>query len=113
MKFQSSLPLPLSLALNLLVSVSMAAAEKVYHNQFAVEVAGGDELADVVALRHGLLNMGKVGDLDGHYLFQSQHIQKRAAEPCQETRAKLESDPAVLWFEQQQELSRQKRGGEL
>ena len=55
----------------------MAAAEKVYHNQFAVEVAGGDDLADVVALRHGLLNMGKVGDLTGHYLFQSQHLQKR------------------------------------
>ena len=77
MKFQSlplPLPLPLSLALNLLVSVSMAA---VYHNQFAVELAGGDELAEVVALRHGLLNIGKVGDLSGHYLFQSQHLQKR------------------------------------
>ena len=74
MKFPSWLPL--SLALHLLASVSMA-AQKVYHNQFAVEVAGGDDLADAVALRHGLLNMGKVGDLTGHYLFQSQHLQKR------------------------------------
>merc|ERR550519_1244805 len=106
MKFQS---------LNLLVSVITItmAAQKVYHNQFAVELAGGDELAEVVALRLGLLNLGKVGDLNGHYLFQSQHIQKRSAEPCKETRAKLESDPSVIWFEQQQELSRQKRGGEL
>ena len=127
MKFQS-----LSLALNLLVSVITItmAAQKVYHNQFAVELAGGDELAEVVALRLGLLNLGKVGDLNGHYLFQSQHLQKRfenefckkyfcssvifrSGEPCQETRAKLESDPSVIWFEQQQELSRQKRGGEL
>jgi len=89
------------------------ADEKVFHNQFAVELAGGDDLADTVALRHGLLNMGKLGGLNGHYLFQSQHLQERSAEPCQETRAKLESDPSVLWFEQQKALSRQKRGGEL
>merc|ERR1711953_1581502 len=106
--------LRLSLSLSLLVSVSVSMGEeKVYHNQFAVELAGGDDLAEVVALRHGLLNMGKVGELKGHYLFQAQHIQKRSAEPCQDTRAKLESDPSVLWFEQQQELSRKKRGGEL
>ena len=61
----------------LLLSVTMAAAQHLYHNQFAVEVAGGDELADVVAVRHGLLNLGRVGDLKGHYLFQSQHVQKR------------------------------------
>ena len=124
----------LALLLHLLLSVAMAGAdEKVFHNQFAVELAGGDDLADTVALRHGLLNMGKLGGLNGHYLFQSQHLQERwvklssyfvkywfssddifrSAEPCQETRAKLESDPSVLWFEQQKALSRQKRGGEL
>ena len=59
------------------ISVSRMGGEKVYHNQFAVELAGGDDLAEVVALRHGLLNMGKVGELKGHYLFQAQHIQKR------------------------------------
>ena len=123
--------LSLSAVLHLLVSLSlgMASGQEVYHNQFAVELAGGDELAEVVALRHGLLYMGKVGDLSGHYLFQSQHLEKRfdtevkycfssddifrSAEPCQETRAKLESDPDVVWFEQQKELSRRKRGGEL
>ena len=68
--------LSLSAVLNLLVSVGMAGAN-VYHNQFAVELAGGDQLAEVVATRHGLLNMGRVGDLSGHYLFQSQHLQKR------------------------------------
>ena len=71
--------LSLSAVLHLLVSLSlgMASGQEVYHNQFAVELAGGDELAEVVALRHGLLYMGKVGDLSGHYLFQSQHLQKR------------------------------------
>ena len=73
-----SLSLALAIHLLLSVGVSMAGAgEKVYHNQFAVELAGGDHLADTVALRHGLLNMGKLGDLNGHYLFQSQHLQKR------------------------------------
>ena len=42
-----------------------------WHGQWA----GG--LPQPVALRHGLLYMGKVGDLSGHYLFQSQHLQKR------------------------------------
>ena len=70
--------LSLSAVLNLLVSVSVGmAGANVYHNQFAVELAGGDQLAEVVATRHGLLNMGRVGDLSGHYLFQAQHREKR------------------------------------
>ena len=55
----------------------MAEGDGVYHNQFAVEVDGGDDVADAVAARHGLLNLGSVGDLKGHYLFKANHIQKR------------------------------------
>ena len=65
------------LALCILLTVRMAVAEELYQNQFAVEVAGGDEVAEVVAGRLGLLNLGRIGDLKGHYLFESQRLQKR------------------------------------
>merc|ERR1711936_992615 len=93
--------------------LSMTGADNVFHNQFAVQIKGGEDAADGIASRHGLLNRGSIGGLQGHYLFESPHIKKRSAEPCSETRAKLESDQDILWFEQQKELTRQKRGGEL
>ena len=33
---------------------------KLYSNSWAVEVVGGDEVADVIASRHGFTNMGRV-----------------------------------------------------
>ena len=57
--------------------LKMTGTEGLYQNQFAVEVGGGDEVADVVAGRLGLVNLGRIGDLKGHYLFESQHLQKR------------------------------------
>ena len=74
MKFQS-----LSLALNLLVSVITItmAAQKVYHNQFAVEVEGGKDAADALAEKHGLVNLGQIGALQGHFLLESARLEKR------------------------------------
>jgi len=80
-----------------------------YHNQFAVQVDGGDDAAEAVAAAHGLDNKGQIGNLPGHYLMEAKHLQKRSAERCQETHSKLESDPKVLWFEQQKSLKRKKR----
>ena len=75
--------------------LSMTGADNVFHNQFAVQIKGGDtagvlaggdaannviageDAADVIASRHGLLNRGSIGGLQGHYLFESPHIQKR------------------------------------
>ena len=51
--------------------------KKVYHNQFAVEVKGGKEEADAVAERHGLVNLGQVGALVGHFLLESNKLEKR------------------------------------
>ena len=55
----------------------MAEGDGVYHNQFAVEVDGGDDVADAVAARHDLLNLGSIGDLKGLYLFQANDLEKR------------------------------------
>ena len=65
------------ISLLVLVSVHMMSGEKVYHNQFAVKVDGGKEAADQLAERHGLVNMGQIGGLDGHFLLESHKIEKR------------------------------------
>ena len=48
-----------------------------YHNQFAVQVDGGDDAAEAVAAAHGLDNKGQIGNLPGHYLMEAKHLQKR------------------------------------
>ena len=56
---------------------TMAGADKVYHNQFAVQVKGGKEAADKIAQRHGLENKGQIGNLEDHFLLESQKLEKR------------------------------------
>merc|ERR1712106_764145 len=84
---------------------------KVYQNQFAVKVEGGKEAADDLADKHGLVNLGQVGALEGHFLLESHMLEKMSAEPCLTTQGLLSTDPAVLWCEQQTTLARTKRGG--
>ena len=98
----------LLLLLPLLLVGTMAGPE--YHNQFAVAVSGGQEVAEEVAASHGLVFLGPVGNLEGHFLLESPHLEKRSAQPCGDTKAKLEADPKILWFEQQITLTRRKRG---
>merc|ERR1711872_497135 len=94
-----------------LLAFTMAGAGNVYHNQFAVQVKGGNEVADKIAERHGLENKGQIGNLNEHFLFESHKLEKRSAEPCPTTHSKLSSDPDVSWCEQQVEQTRVKRGG--
>ena len=60
-----------------LLAFTMAGAGNVYHNQFAVQVKGGNEAADKVAERHGLENKGQIGNLNDHFLFESHKLEKR------------------------------------
>ena len=61
----------------LLLSVLKMSAKKVFHNQFAIQVEGGKEVADQVAERHGLVNIGQIGNLENHFLLESHKIEKR------------------------------------
>lgn len=38
---------------------------KVYSNSWAVEVSGGDAVADLLAKKHGFTNLGRVGGTGG------------------------------------------------
>ena len=55
-------------------------SDQVYHNQFAVHVEGGKEVADKLAEKMGFVNTGQIGALDDHYLWEAHHIEKRCAD---------------------------------
>ena len=61
----------------MLCLVAVMAGQKVYHSQFAVEVEGGKAVADALAEKHGLVNLGQVGALQGHFLLESPRLEKR------------------------------------
>ena len=64
--------------LQLVSPVTMS--DQVYHNQFAVHVEGGKEVADKLAEKMGFVNTGQIGALDDHYLWEAHHIEKRCAD---------------------------------
>ncbi|VDO25646.1 unnamed protein product [Onchocerca flexuosa] len=52
---------------------------KVYTNQFAVRIKGGDILeADKLAAKHGFINLGPVLPNDEYFLFESRQTRKRS-----------------------------------
>ncbi len=83
--------------------------EDVFHNQFAVHIPGGTEVAHGVAKDHGFVNLGQIGALDDHYLFEHPHVAKRSVSKNGHYHGKLDSDPKVHWVEQQKEIRRTKR----
>jgi len=68
-----------------------------YHNEFAVHVPGGREVAETVAEEHGLVVLREIGALEDHYLLESKLLQKRSTEPCSDTHTKLEADTRQRW----------------
>ena len=67
----------LLLLLTQLVPYMMGEVEQVFLNQFAVKLEGGKEAADVLAEKHGLVNKGQIGALEGHFLLESHKVEKR------------------------------------
>ncbi|CAG0891106.1 unnamed protein product, partial [Darwinula stevensoni] len=80
-----------------------------YTSDWAVEIPdGNEETADVVASRHGFVNMGPI--MDNIYLFRHERVSRRSAEPNDEHHQKLVDEPQVKWAEQQYAKRRSKRG---
>lgn len=82
-----------------------------FQNEFAVYVPAGEETANALAAKHGFVNRGQIGDLDGYYLLVHSKVQKRSAEKSGRHEVLLTEEPEVVWFEQQKELIRVKRDG--
>lgn len=81
----------------------------VYHNQFAVHIPGGPQLASKVASDHGLVNLGQIGALEDHFLFEHPHVHKRSTSLATDHHQRLIDNPHVTWVQQQKELKRTKR----
>jgi hypothetical protein len=81
-----------------------------YTNSWAVEISGGDEVADAVAATHGFTNVGKVGSLENYYHFidheRDESLIKRSLEP---KHINLMRDHKVMSAEQQIGKRRDKR----
>ncbi|CAK8682639.1 unnamed protein product [Clavelina lepadiformis] len=53
---------------------------QIYLNEFAVEIKGGNDHASAIAKKHGFINTGQVGTLEGWYIFIDRRIRKRSLE---------------------------------
>ena len=84
---------------------------KTFHNQFAVFVPKGTEMADRLASKHGFKNLGQIGDLENYFLFEHSRIQKRSTTASDLHAYLLTHEPDVKWWEQQVEKKRVKRDG--
>ncbi|XP_057209508.1 furin (paired basic amino acid cleaving enzyme) a [Triplophysa rosa] len=81
--------------------------QKVFINTWAVHIAGGEQEADRIAKTHGFVNQGNIfGD---YYHFQHHAVEKRSLSEHSETHDRLQSEPQVLWAEQQVVRRRTKR----
>ena len=77
--------------------------------QFAVHIPAGREAADLIASKHGFINIGQIGALDDHFLFEHPRIAKRSTDQSISHHQSFGQEPEVVWFEQQKELHRKKR----
>ncbi|XP_078617601.1 proprotein convertase subtilisin/kexin type 4-like isoform X3 [Branchiostoma floridae x Branchiostoma japonicum] len=104
-----SLLLLLATVLVLLVSRGTSGAEKpkLYSNQWAVDVVGGEEEARRLAQSHGFTYKGKI--LNDVYLLEHRAVFKRSLRQNIDRHQRLRREPTVRWLEQQEIKRRVKR----
>ncbi|ELT87218.1 hypothetical protein CAPTEDRAFT_194857 [Capitella teleta] len=87
----------------------LATVDAVYLNKWALKITGGHSDADLLATEHGFTNLGQIGSLRGHYLFEHHDVVKRSLDASPLHHARLQGHPKVHWIEQQQIRTRVKR----
>lgn len=81
---------------------------KVFTDEIVAHIPGGENKAYQLAVEHNLEYVSQV--ISDHYLFKVPHRHRRNADSSTpDLYSELNSNPQVLWFEQQYELSRKKR----
>uniref|UniRef100_A0A8C5CX86 Furin (paired basic amino acid cleaving enzyme) a n=1 Tax=Gadus morhua TaxID=8049 RepID=A0A8C5CX86_GADMO len=92
----------------LLVSgLGPAFCQKIYTNTWAVQIPGGQEVAEQVASKHSFVNLGHV--FDDIYHFKHRTVEKRSLSNHRGTHVRLHREPKVVWAEQQVVKQRRKR----
>ncbi|XP_062403414.1 furin (paired basic amino acid cleaving enzyme) b [Sardina pilchardus] len=88
-------------------AATTATAAGTYSNSWAVHIAGGAHEAERIARKHGFVNHGNVfGD---YYHFQHHFVVKRSLSAHRGLHVRLNSEPQVLWLEQQVVKKRRRR----
>ena len=62
---------------------------------------------DQIANDYGFINIGQIGSLDHHYLFEHPKVHKRSIQKSHDLHFNLTNHPHIKWCEQQKELKRQ------
>jgi hypothetical protein len=78
-----------------------------HETQWAVQLQPGQD-PDELAEAHGFENLGKIGALEDHFLFQLKP-QHRTREVATDRAKRLADAPTILWIEQQVPTERVKR----
>ncbi|KAK2713282.1 hypothetical protein QYM36_009226 [Artemia franciscana] len=82
--------------------------DNIFTNEFAVYIPNST-IVDEIAAKHGFINLGQVGSLEGYYHFVHNHVKKRSLNRSDLHEEALVTDPFVAWAEQQREVKRVKR----
>ncbi|XP_063820115.1 neuroendocrine convertase 1 [Pseudophryne corroboree] len=89
--------------------VFVTGIERRYVNEWAVEIPGGPEEAELLALEHGYKLLGQIGSLKNHYLFKLPVHPRRLRRSAPHITKRLADDDRVSWAEQQYIKERSKR----
>uniref|UniRef100_F6YWW9 P/Homo B domain-containing protein n=1 Tax=Ciona intestinalis TaxID=7719 RepID=F6YWW9_CIOIN len=81
----------------------------VYLNEWAVEIYGGNDVADEVAAAHGFVNHGLIMKSKDFYRFSHPKLKKRSLDSSYEHHQNLLTNEKVTWAEQQRSKRRVKR----
>ncbi|KAI8501658.1 Neuroendocrine convertase 1 [Branchiostoma belcheri] len=81
-----------------------------YTNTWAVEIHGGPDVADLLALDHDFVNLGQIGNLEDHYLFRHKDVPHRSRREAHHHTKRLGDDKRIQWVAQQVGRDRSKRG---
>ncbi|XP_013391412.1 uncharacterized protein LOC106159636 [Lingula anatina] len=75
-----------------------------YTNVWAVEIAGGEDVARRLALKHGFEHIAKI--YDDYYMFEHKDVPDFDRYSSEEKHGTLSSDPEVKWLKQQKVVKR-------
>ncbi|XP_078493501.1 proprotein convertase subtilisin/kexin type 4-like isoform X1 [Ciona intestinalis] len=102
---------PLYVVLLILCCRSHATNRKpdVYLNEWAVEIYGGNDVADEVAAAHGFINHGLIMQSKDFYRFSHPKLKKRSLDSSYKHHQNLLTNEKVTWAEQQRSKRRVKR----
>lgn len=99
----------LQLLVHFLLPCCYFAEVPLYTNDWVVEVLHPGVNPDLLADKHGFVNIGQVGSLENIYHFRRQDVLERSSGTADSHTLRLRSDSQVRWTEQQAIVKRVKR----